>query len=472
NATSTSESFSVPQVTTSTCTYAPSPSSGSIAAGSTQTISFSCLTVTFTESGLPSGTSWSVTYNGVTKSSTSSSITFNATSTSESFSVPQVTTSTCTYAPSPSSGSIAAGSTQTISFSCIPTVFVINITNTQNVATPNPFQQMINVSSSSPIWPYINTNQTSAFGQNAEFIYPNGTVIPSWLESYSSNNAIWWIKIGSIPANSKLTIYAKIAPKSTNLFNGVTVGEAPQLSPTYGEYDNGANVFYIYANFQGNSMPSGWTAKAIVGSYTPTFIGGTSSTGGIEMMNDVGGQATALKYNNPFTTQNIIIEASWMYSGTADNLGFGIYAKGISYHSGGFNPASIDGYYASYEYWRGPASPPGLVYASSNGSSVTFYAQASSHVIPTSGTNYMFTQVIITPNSAIMNFVTNTNSLYQTPVYSGLSNVVKYYGTPVNPGNIFYIGASTGGAYSYIYLYWLRVRAYPPNGVMPSVSIG
>ncbi|MCW1293557.1 MAG: hypothetical protein QXV66_01075, partial [Candidatus Rehaiarchaeum fermentans] len=66
----------------------------------------------------------------------------------------------------------------------------------------------------------------------------------------------------------------------------------------------------------------------------------------------------------------------------------------------------------------------------------------------------------------------NTNSLYQTPVYSGLSNVVKYYGTPVNPGNIFYIGASTGGAYSYIYLYWLRVRAYPPNGVMPSVSIG
>jgi hypothetical protein len=33
-------------------------------------------TVTFTETGLPSGGSWSVTLNGVTKSSTSSSISF------------------------------------------------------------------------------------------------------------------------------------------------------------------------------------------------------------------------------------------------------------------------------------------------------------------------------------------------------------------------------------------------------------
>jgi len=32
--------------------------------------------VTFTESGLPAGTQWSVTFNGLTKSSTSSSITF------------------------------------------------------------------------------------------------------------------------------------------------------------------------------------------------------------------------------------------------------------------------------------------------------------------------------------------------------------------------------------------------------------
>ena len=48
------------------------------------------------------------------------------------------------------------------------------------------------------------------------------------------------------------------APKTTNLFNGVTVGEAPQLSPYYGEYDNGVNVFNFYDNFAGTQLSGKW----------------------------------------------------------------------------------------------------------------------------------------------------------------------------------------------------------------------
>ena len=71
-----------------------------------------------------------------------------------------------------------------------------------------------------------------------------------------------------------------------------------------------------------------------------------------------------------------------------------------------------------------------------------------------------------------MNFVTTTTGIYQNPVYSGLTTAVSYSGSPVNPSNIFYIGAADGGASSYLYLFWVRVRSYPPNGVMPSASFG
>ena len=42
-----------------------------------------------------------------------------------------------------------------------------------------------------------------------------------------------------------------IASTSINLFNTVNDGEAPQLSPTYAEYDDGANVFNFYSDFKG-----------------------------------------------------------------------------------------------------------------------------------------------------------------------------------------------------------------------------
>jgi len=61
--------------------YLASPSKGSVTVSTsnvTVAIAFSQKTysVTFTESGLPAGTSWSVTFNGSTKSSTANSITF------------------------------------------------------------------------------------------------------------------------------------------------------------------------------------------------------------------------------------------------------------------------------------------------------------------------------------------------------------------------------------------------------------
>ncbi len=71
-------------------------------------------TVTFTESGLPSGTSWSVTFNGKTSTSTSSTVSFSAVNGTYSYTIGAVSG----YTSSPSSGSVTvSGSAQGVSIS-------------------------------------------------------------------------------------------------------------------------------------------------------------------------------------------------------------------------------------------------------------------------------------------------------------------------------------------------------------------
>ena len=126
----------------------------------------------------------------------------------------------------------------------------IQLYNAQTAATPNPFQYMLTVDSAT----YSSYEASNL--QNIEFFYPNGTVIPSWLESCSttcgssgssSTSTVYWLKLTSpIPAGGYAYIYMGFAPTSINMFNGANTGEAPQLSPTYAEYDDGKNVFSYY----------------------------------------------------------------------------------------------------------------------------------------------------------------------------------------------------------------------------------
>ena len=88
--------------------YSVSPSSGSVSVGGSQTVSVTFTKIptygiTFTETGLPSGTSWQTTLNDQTQSTTSSSITFSETSGTYSYRIGSVSG----YAVSPSSGSVS-----------------------------------------------------------------------------------------------------------------------------------------------------------------------------------------------------------------------------------------------------------------------------------------------------------------------------------------------------------------------------
>ncbi|MCW1292704.1 MAG: hypothetical protein OH340_02495, partial [Candidatus Parvarchaeota archaeon] len=335
--------------------------------------------------------------------------------------------------PQSSTGTISG---TPVSSSLVPSNYFIIITNTQNVATPSPFQQMINISSSSPVWSYINTNQTSAFGQNVEFIYLNGTVIPSWLESYSSTHAIWWIKIGSIPANSAITIFMKIAPKSTNLFNGVTVGEAPQLSPTYGEYDNGANVFLNY--FPGYSL-SGWTTSGTSGQTSSAPAGSPFGTNAFYALNSLGSYLYTVANGQ---SENMIIEY-YTYMNRLNDIFFLVNSSGagqlarVGDGGGWYGIAST----ASWTSWNAP---------------------------PDTGIwNDMWVLVgVVVHNGIAQMFLSTTLGNYGSELGQNPSNTY----TVTNNGNYFgLVGDQQGNSYEY----WngIIIRAYPPNGIMPSVSI-
>lgn len=127
SSTSTSLSFSelngsyTYKVASLSKTYAPSAYSGSFTVNGakvSESVTFTEVkyTVTFTESGLPSGTSWSVTLGGTASSSTSTAISFSEPNGSYSFTVGTVSG----YTSSPSSGSttVKGSSTSTaITFS-------------------------------------------------------------------------------------------------------------------------------------------------------------------------------------------------------------------------------------------------------------------------------------------------------------------------------------------------------------------
>ena len=143
------------------------------------------------------------------------------------------------------------------SFAPVDVVYAVPITliNTQSEETPVPFQQMIVINSSS-----YSTHEASGL-QNVEFFDSSGAIIPSWLESGNTNSStatIYWLKLANgISANSNITVYMGCGSPQTNFFNLQTTGEAPSLSPSYGEYDNGANVFSVYADFA-RSQHASW----------------------------------------------------------------------------------------------------------------------------------------------------------------------------------------------------------------------
>ena len=421
-----------------TYTYTPSPSSNTVSAGSTNSISYSTSgssTTEFYETNLPSSaSSWSVSYdNGAASGSNSagSPITLSLGSQSSQNSYPATATAdTSTGLACTASASVEEGTTYTFTnWLCRLPVY---IDNTQGTATPAPFQQELIVNSQT----YSQYEASNL--DNVEFTYANGTIIPSWLESGNSSTApstVYWLKIGGgIPANSEMEIYINFAlPTSTNVFNTVNVGEAPQLSPNYAEYDDGADVFNVYSNFAGTSLPSDFTSY--VGDATLSVDNGLH----LQVANNGCSSTWAgIIYNNPIDSADSIVETYSSGTRVAGPEDVGLYT-GNSDTAGGYaGVADTWGWgYGTISGGYGNIGNPFDISSGSGVASIYWIGNGNEGI----GWNYNFVSS------------TNTNEGWSSSLYASIQT-----GECSPNANMVY--------------YWFRVRAYPPNGVMPSTSIG
>ena len=96
-------------------------------------------------------------------------------------------------------------------------------------------------------------------GSNIQFSASNGTLLYAWIQSINSSAIQVWVK----NYNGSSTINLEVLPYFENLLSSIGyLGEAPQLSSSYAEYDNGKYVFVVngnsyYWNFAGTSYPFG-----------------------------------------------------------------------------------------------------------------------------------------------------------------------------------------------------------------------
>ncbi|MCL5095094.1 MAG: PQQ-binding-like beta-propeller repeat protein, partial [Candidatus Marsarchaeota archaeon] len=301
----------------------------------------------------------------------------------------------------------------------------ITLTNSQTFQTPAPFQQMITID------PASYKAYEAGNLQNIEFFYANGTIIPSWLESGNSNTstqAIYWLKLNNgIPAQTSITIYMGFGSISTNFFNGNTIGEAPQLSSTYAEYDDGASVFTNYWNFAGTALPTGWTGSSTVNngisipysSYADTTATYLNPDNILEFYGDI-----------PIATSDYNACSGYIGSSSAESVN----SVCFDINTGVISSGDAFGLTAT--------TAPTAAY--------------SSTVAIGTGTNIWG---IFWQSASAAYFNVNYGA------YSELTTNIPTSGVPIGFAN-------TQGSQATLSFTWLRTRAYPPNGVMPTQATG
>ena len=363
-----------------------------------------------------STTSTSSTSTTILSTSTSTTTSSTSTTTSTTTSSTSTTTLTSTSTTTSSTSTTTSTTTSSTSTTTILYYYVpITLSNSQSSATPSPFQQMITVNS-------LAYKQYEAGGlTNVAFYNASGTQLDSWLESGNSNtstNTVYWVKLpNGIPASSSITIYMRFyQPLSNTQFNSNNDGEAPQLSSTYAEYDDGASVFNVYQNFAGSSCPSGWSCQS-----------GAKIDNGVTL-NGADINSTSAYY--PQILDAYVVSTSGNAKG-----------EEIEY----FTNSNNNAFNTNQPYWG-----HGNIGSDVDGS-ITVNANPPAFTVP-------YIQSLGWSGSTLYWWANYTNEYTEG---TSLSSSSPYY---------LQIAAWPSGAPAVIQ--WVRTRAFPPGGVMPSVSFG
>jgi hypothetical protein len=202
-----------------------------------------------------------------------------------------------------------------VSVGNVPTSNAITIThpaNTQQYANlsigmlgspSNEVQQMLQIPESSYSNLVYNGNTA-----NFEITYINGTHIPGWIESNQSGVLYVWIKVKNTTSQVELDMMSS----TLNLLSssGTSgIGEAPQLSSAFGQYDDGSSVFIYYTNFV--PFPSDWASWGTV-----TYV----DNNGVTFTHPGAGGENGYGYTGASYSTPLIVET---YGNITDWGGFG-----------------------------------------------------------------------------------------------------------------------------------------------------
>jgi hypothetical protein len=327
-------------------------------------------------------------------------------------------------------------------------IFAITFTNSNGATTPVNFQQMIRFNPSNTSW---NALERSDLG-NLRFFADVLHTLPlyAWLENFTAitdHNDIIWVNLGShtiAGAGGTLTIYVEFISTSTS-FDVNYWGEAPKLSSPYGLHDNGPKVFSTYNNFNGSSLPSSWSS----------YLAGSGA--GIVINNGVN-LTTSSSAGDSIIQTNLVVTGAKVFDAWFQYAPYTVSSKDNDWFWGltttketGTGGSVSANYMAAYTSTNNHYGIAGLSFASAN------------PIVPG-------VMTVMWPKTGVESMGTVAQSGVDSGSYHFRINATSSATAYSNP----YLEVAAGTAFNptTIELYWVRTRAYPPDGVMPSQHFG
>ena len=268
-------------------------------------------------------------------------------------------------------------------------------------------------------------------GSNFEIVYSNGTPAYSWIQSINQgtqHNITVWSKL----ANGTSSVDLEVYPSFENLLSSTGyIGEAPQLSATYAQYDNG---IYIFGNIMQSGSLGAFGYENFLGTGTgyPAYPETFTATPNGEYFSYIHHQGDYFDFSHlTFSGNETIMTSAYAYTpnGTAvDNYFVPVYNNlqyfnmngslnvAVAYGGNnefaapqGYSPDYIETFYITYFF------------------SLPYYAMPSISIGSAQPFLSKGTEITHQPYSIANPYVYNpTHNLYKLCLYVFLSNKLNY----------------------------------------------
>lgn len=295
---------------------------------------------------------------------------------------------------------------------------------------------------------------------NVLFFDWSGNSLNAWIESgsaSSSSSATVWVKLNSSGIQSLSSIYIYMgfyATGANHLSASGPFGEAPQLSTTYAQYDDGSVVFSAYVN--GNTPIADFNTGASITLAQATGVAYTSGT--VNALHLTGtGTNVVMVYNSVSLPNSPLTAESNFESEQVPTSQGAVSLNDNAAPASSQNAIGVDfGYGSSY-----------FSNAYESGGTYTFDQNQQG----TGSSTWLYSSVSYLGSSQASWSGYIAPQLYSTSGgYSGTES-----NNPLSSASSIHLSILSDASGSYpdnIYFNWIRARLSPPNGVMPTVLYG